>query len=443
MGALYGQAGDEQRGSFGAGSASKNVTSKFKSKYTGKFSNYERSIRENHKHILKGAGDFGLGWERKSKNKNSVSKGNYNKKQAKKTPPLYDARFRKNSNVSTKDGILLASSNGLEDPVDILFTLVKNIEADTDDSNTTLNNFLKRQLENKDKTFEQELNQGVLKLPQGPVISRASNKIIDPYLTKSSSVRANGFSGAGLTGAGGGGGGSAGISASGGTIGLPTPDNLVENIRLGYTSRSKPLFAAIQNALQAGVRAAATGLIDDNQRDSSMAQIQDIAKSLTGSLEEGFAKSGNDTLMNLIRLGNMVGDNGGASGLNSFNNTMLQQFSGVEPRTFSFQWKLYAADGGQSSTIFQIIKLLKQAAHPELVPGILDIVKYPMILQRFDVRGPHGAIIFPIFESVISGITVDYSASGAPYFFKSGAPVSIGLNLTITEIRSLTRGDFA
>ena len=417
--------------------APKSPKTKVKSKYTGKFSNYERNIRENHKHLLKGAGNFGLGWERKSKNKGSVSNGNYNKNQARQTSKILDARPK----LASSNG--LDASNGLDDPVDILFTLVKNIEADTDDSNTTLNNFLKRQLENKDKTFEQELNQGVLKLPQGPVISRASNKIIDPYLTKSSSVRANGFGGAGLTGAGGGGGGSAGISASGGTIGLPTPDNLVENIRLGYTSRSKPLFAAIQNALQAGVRAAATGLIDDDQRSASMTQIQEIAKSLTGSLEEGFAKPGNDTLMNLIRLGNMVGDNGGASGLNSFNNTMLQQFSGVEPRTFSFQWKLYAADGGQSSTIFQIIKLLKQAAHPEIVSDILDIVKYPMILQRFDIRGPNGAIIFPIFESVISGITVDYSASGAPYFFKSGAPVSIGLNLTITEIRSLTRGDFA
>jgi hypothetical protein len=141
-------------------------------------------------------------------------------------------------------------------------------------------------------------------------------------------------------------------------------------------------------------------------------------------------------------MGNMVGDNGVEGGATAFNNTMLQQFEGVQPRTFTFQWKLYAADAGQSAAIFQIIRLLKQASHPRIINPALDIIEYPSTLKNFEIRSPNGVIIFPIFESVISGITVDYSASGAPYFFKGGAPVSIGLNLTITEIRSLTREDW-
>ena len=53
-----------------------------------------------------------------------------------------------------------------------------------------------------------------------------------------------------------------------------------------------------------------------------------------------------------------------------------------------------------------------------------------------------GLIIFPIFESVITDITVDYSASGSPFFFKSGAPTSVALSLTIMEITSRVRGDY-
>jgi len=39
-------------------------------------------------------------------------------------------------------------------------------------------------------------------------------------------------------------------------------------------------------------------------------------------------------------------------------------------------------------------------------------------------------------------VTVDYSASGSPFFFKSGAPTSIALSLTVMEITSRTRNDY-
>ena len=99
------------------------------------------------------------------------------------------------------------------------------------------------------------------------------------------------------------------------------------------------------------------------------------AASVFKEIRNDFAEG--DAMNNLLRMGNMVGDNGVEGGATAFNNTMLQQFEGVQPRTFTFQWKLYAADAGQSAAIFQIIRLLKQASHPRIINPALDIIEYP------------------------------------------------------------------
>lgn len=354
------------------------------------------------------------------------STSGFNKKRKRRNasrPPTIDIR-----KVQTKNGL----SQG-----QIIATLINRAARDNDDQNSTLSEWLKKKIESNDQDFLRALDQGVLRLPQGGVVGLRNASQIYRTDTRTRSV-GGGFGGGG---GGGGGGGNAGISSSGGTIGLPTPDNLVENMRLNYSSRAQPVFAAIQNALQKGIRAGARGIINDSQesQETAIAEMQ-AAASVFKEIRNDFAEG--DAMNNLLRMGNMVGDNGVEGGATAFNNTMLQQFEGVQPRTFTFQWKLYAADAGQSAAIFQIIRLLKQASHPRIINPALDIIEYPSTLKNFEIRSPNGVIIFPIFESVISGITVDYSASGAPYFFKGGAPVSIGLNLTITEIRSLTREDW-
>ena len=359
--------------------------------------------------------------------KNSFSSGSSNKRNRRRNNPVnnvVDARHIKSNNGGAQGQIICS--------------LINKTSRDRDDKNNTLSEWLKRKLETNDQEFLRDLNQGVLRLPQGGVIGIRKNKQLYTTDTRTRAV-SGGFGG----GSAGGGTGRAGIASSGGTIGLPTPDNLVENMRLNYSSRAQPVFAAIQNALQNGIRAGARGVIGADKGgttiEETIATIQKEAASVFSEIDKDFTER--NALNNLIRMGNMVGDRG-VNDATSFNNTMLQQFEGVQPRTFSFQWKLYAANAGESASIFQIIDLLKQASHPLVVNPSLDIIEYPMTLKNFQIRSPNGVIIFPIFESVISGITVDYSASGAPYFFKGGAPTSISLNLTITEIRSLTREDW-
>ena len=120
---------------------------------------------------------------------------------------------------------------------------------------------------------------------------------------------------------------------------------------------------------------------------------------------------------------------------------MVQQFTGVFPRAFTFEWKLYASNEAETIQIFTLIDTLKQFMHPELVDPYLNIVEFPDSFKKVDVRSPNGLVIFPIFECVLQDMSVNYTGSGNPYFFTSGAPVSISLSITLQEIRSLTRKD--
>ena len=231
------------------------------------------------------------------------------------------------------------------------------------------------------------------------------------------------------------------IISSVATIGLPTPDNLQEAMRISYESKNSGMSAflqhAVNNALADGIRAMT--LSEENAKD----EFESIGLTVSRHFENiGDMYSNPNALDNvLMALANQAGV-GGPDFNTAFNNTFVQQFSGVAPRTFTFTWKLYANNQAESSNIFKIVDLLKTRSHPELVDPFLNIIKYPSVLKRFDIRSPNGLIIFPIFESVITDIVVDYSASGSPFFFKSGAPASISLTMSITELTSRTSEDY-
>jgi len=312
---------------------------------------------------------------------------------------------------------------------DSIIAIRKTLPADKDDIGFTTEEYLKRtQNISGQSAFSTNRQEGVVAFQQGVSqnFSTGSRRIDSPVL------RGTGFGGGGA----GGGGGSAGASASGGTIGLPTPDNLQENMNISYESKHKGQGMAIQDAM---MNAVATSLRNTSETGSPNNSMVTQLKETFSDMKSFYDKKGN--------VANFLGALGNMAGVGNFdtmfNNSMVQQFSGVMPRSFNFRWKLYADSESGSTAIFQIIQLLKEAAHPELVDPFLNIVRYPARLSRFDIRSPNGLIIFPIFESVITDITVDYSASGAPFFFKSGAPTSVALSLSITEVTSKTASDYA
>lgn len=359
----------------------------------------------------------------------NISSGSSNKTKSRnrrKAPAVIDIRPNKNNQKG-----LQGSAEG------DVFAVVQEIESkDTDDTSTSAENYLAR-LNQTISTVRE--NAGV----KSPVsfsqerttqLSSGARRIDDPSLS------GTGF-GASARG-GGSAGGASSVARTSGVLGLPTPDNLQEAMRLSYESKNSGMSAflqqAVSSALMAGFRAMSPDN-DDEQRRGIFEEIGQNINRFTTSIRETYSQPQN--LNNVLQaLGNQAGV---GTGFNvAFNNTMVQQFSGVAPRSFTFNWKLYAEDPGQSANIMKTIQLLRLASHPELIDPLLNIIRYPAIIKRFDIRSPNGLILFPIFPSVITDIVVDYSASGAPFFFKNGMPASVSLTISITEITSRTRNDF-
>lgn len=313
--------------------------------------------------------------------------------------------------------------------------IVENVfSKDTDDSRTTLAEYLNRQgIEVTESSVRNLALRGPVTFAQNfaEQFSSGALRLEDPTLA------GLGFGG----GSAGGRGQASGMSSLSSIHGLPIPDNLQEALRIGYDSKSQGVTAHLQNAvfnsINAGLQTlAADGGTASDAFASAQAEIEKRFQNIPNYLEGGAA------LNNLIgALFNMAGV--GSNFNTAFNNTMVQQFSGVSPRSFTFQWRLYAEDAAQTSKIFRTIQIFKMISHPKIVDEFLKIIQFPMKIKKFDIRSPNGLVIFPIFESVITDVVIDYSGSGAPTFFKSGAPTSINLSLTLTEITSATRDDYA
>lgn len=380
--------------------------------------------------VKTGSGSYVTSSPNKKSGNKSAAQGYSNKRKNKskksgrrKVPQIIDAR-----NCTNR-----SSSIGIKG--DNIITLKEMFSVDYDSKENTTEAYLQRLRERDSNSgFSTNRVSSPASFERGGTRSDSSGvqRLDSPIL------RGTGFgsSGAGVGGAGGSGGGGGSVSSSSGTIGLPTPDNLQENMNIGYESKHKGAGGAIQDAIMNATATTLRALGEKQAPDieGGMSQMKALFNQAKGFYEQ----PGN--LNNLI---GAVGNMAGVQGFNTaFNNSMVQQFSGVMPRTFNFRWKLYADSESGTQSIFQVIQLLKEHSHPELIDPFLNIIRYPSILTRFDIRSPNGLIIFPIFESVITDITVDYSASGSPFFFKSGAPTSVALSLTIMEITSRVRGDY-
>jgi hypothetical protein len=314
---------------------------------------------------------------------------------------------------------------------DNIITVKEFYSSDSDTQENSTKAYLRR-LQNRrsqNKISSNRTNSAISFSQQNPPqLSSGVRRIDNPLL------QGTGF---GSSGAGGTGGSKGSVASASSTIGLPTPDNLQENMNISYESKHKGAGAGITDAMMNALNTSIRSLAGDKN-----ANMQGAMQAFRQNVQN--AANFYSDPSNLAALVGAVGNMYGVGGFNTaFNNSMVQQFSGVMPRTFNFRWKLYADSETGGDTIFKIIQVLKEAAHPELIDPYMNIVRYPSLITRFDIRSPNGLIIFPIFESVITDITVDYTASGSPTFFKSGAPTSVALSISLTEVTSRLRQDYA
>lgn len=111
-------------------------------------------------------------------------------------------------------------------------------------------------------------------------------------------------------------------------------------------------------------------------------------------------------------------------------------FSGVNFRNHQFQYKFSPRNSGESSSLKEIIKRFKL----NMVPTVegAAFFKYP---NEFDIEfsGKHQEFLFKFGTNVLTDFQINYNPDGGSYFHDNGAPVSVSLSLTFTEIDILTQ----
>jgi hypothetical protein len=111
-------------------------------------------------------------------------------------------------------------------------------------------------------------------------------------------------------------------------------------------------------------------------------------------------------------------------------------FSGVNFRSHQFQYKFSARNSGESNALREIIKRFKL----NMVPTIdgAAFFKYP---NEFDISfsSKHEKYMFKFGTNVLTDFQINYNPDGGSYFHDNGAPVSVSMSLTFTEIDILTQ----
>ncbi len=119
----------------------------------------------------------------------------------------------------------------------------------------------------------------------------------------------------------------------------------------------------------------------------------------------------------------------------------FQQYSGTEPRKFSFSWELVIQTKIEAQKIFEIIQKFKQYSAPEIMASNA-ILKAP---NYWDIKIGNKLLqtSMNIQHSVITQVDVDYAGSGLMDMYFDGTPKFLKLTIGFAEIKAITRADFA
>jgi hypothetical protein len=114
-------------------------------------------------------------------------------------------------------------------------------------------------------------------------------------------------------------------------------------------------------------------------------------------------------------------------------------FTGVTPRTFTFDFKLSPRNQIEAQTIANIIRMFKLYSAPEANASTTRYWGYP---NYFEIEYWNWAQTHRIKSCALTNITVNYTGHGDNHTFKDGYPIQTDLSLTFRESSLLTREDF-
>jgi len=118
----------------------------------------------------------------------------------------------------------------------------------------------------------------------------------------------------------------------------------------------------------------------------------------------------------------------------------FQNYTGSEPREFSFSFDLVAESAQDAKSIIEIIMTLKKYGSPEMAPGGVSL----FAPHFFDLKIGNDIIsgVANVRGLVLKNIGLDYGADGSMQFLPDGTPKYIKMDLTFAERRMMTANDY-
>lgn len=114
-------------------------------------------------------------------------------------------------------------------------------------------------------------------------------------------------------------------------------------------------------------------------------------------------------------------------------------FEGVQPRVFTFDFKMSPKNATEAQSIQEIVQMFKTyAAPPAEVDGSRRYWGYP---SMFEIEYWNTEKLHKLKPCALQNITVNYSGDGTNHTFYDGRPMQTDITLTFMESELLTRQD--
>jgi hypothetical protein len=120
------------------------------------------------------------------------------------------------------------------------------------------------------------------------------------------------------------------------------------------------------------------------------------------------------------------------------NNFQVIMLKGPSYKKHEMNWKLAPKSQKESDDLLKMIKQLNNWA----APGIAYKGAYFTFPKVFNISFVGTDYLYKFKPCVCTDVSVNYTASGVPSFFKNGAPESVNLKLSFWELEYWLSGDF-
>jgi len=119
----------------------------------------------------------------------------------------------------------------------------------------------------------------------------------------------------------------------------------------------------------------------------------------------------------------------------------FQNYTGSDPRTFDFTFKLIPNNKAEANTISEIIRLVKKFSSPSTDQSGVIMTAPNFFTLQLDNKNPLQALL-NIQPCVVSNVSTNYASTGVLETTMDGNPKFMDLKITFKEVRAMEQKDW-